>query len=71
MILQELDLKDLELSQEDNSIILRMVSVAFWVWYNHNQEKTITLKIWFIRKKFKYRDLCNVFVLLFGEPPAQ
>lgn len=40
-----------------------------WIWVLENGERRVMLKLWFIRKSWKIKDLHEVFELLLGPKP--
>jgi hypothetical protein len=69
MILSQVDLT--EASQEtDLDRIRHIIAAAFWLWYaSHKDTKLTTIKVWFISKTVKVRDIESVFEMLFGPAP--
>lgn len=55
----------------DQRIIRELLGSIFWSWFFVNEDRVLTtIRWWVIRKTFRVRDLRDVFVLLFGDPPA-
>lgn len=51
--------------------IRKELAFLFWGWYAlHQDNKVIKVKIWFISRQIRLRDLRDVFVMIFGESQA-
>lgn len=66
-VIQELDLVEIQ-NPAVRAGIRDIMAREFWAWYYQNQDRTVTtVKVWFLSKKVRVRDLRPIFVLLFGE----
>lgn len=67
-IIQELDLTGIQNPQLRDGI-RSIMAREFWNWFHqHQDDKVTTIKVWFLSKTVRVRDLRQIFVMLFGEP---
>lgn len=54
-----------------NDTFINAISKGIWEWVvEHEDEDVFTLKVWIIRKTFKWRDLEPALVVLLGPKPT-
>lgn len=65
-VLAKINLKEAETSQ-NVAFIKLLIAREFWKWYEeHQNDKIVKLKILFISKTVRVKDIKFVFELLFG-----
>lgn len=64
--LDEINTQELE-PETTSDIVKDAISKLFWSWYHANLDRPVTtVKVWFIRKQVRVKDLKAIFELLFG-----
>lgn len=63
---------NLNTNEQNQDLIRNAIAVLFWTWFFLNADRKLTtLRWWIIKKTIYLKDLQDIFVILFGEPPTK